>query len=151
MVPHAVHVPPVPFIAPMQTPPVWQVLAMPSQQAPPTAPQAWQVRGMLLPGFGQARPVLHVLFAQQGSPLAPQASHIAVPPAVAAAAHTRLLWQELAFPTLPQQIAPDVPQSTHIPVVASQRVPEAVHVVAVPAALGQQAWPEPPQAVPPAV
>jgi hypothetical protein len=143
-------VPPVPFAAPMQTPPVWQVLATPSQQAPPTAPQAMQLRAPPPIGVGQASPVLQVLPAQHASPLAPQAAHMLAPPP-AGAAHTRPVSQELAAPALPQQIAPEVPQLTHIPVVASHRVAEAVQVVGVPPALGQQAWAEPPHAVPPAV
>jgi hypothetical protein len=66
LVPQALQVPVPPSTAPapLHTPPIWQML--PAQQAPPTAPQLWQVRAAPPPGAGQARPLLQDAPAQHG-------------------------------------------------------------------------------------
>jgi hypothetical protein len=62
--PQAMHIPPMPPIAPMQRPPAWQTA--PGQQAAPVAPQFMHTLRPPPGGFAQARPVLHVpLFPPQ--------------------------------------------------------------------------------------
>ena len=56
-----------------QTPPLWQTL--PAQQAMFSAPHIMQMLGPVA-GFAQPRPVLHVLFAQHCSLLAPHGSQV---------------------------------------------------------------------------
>ena len=52
--------------------PAWQM--SPAQQAPPAAPHAMQVRGVLPGGLAQAKPAPHVLLLQQTWLLPPQAA-----------------------------------------------------------------------------
>jgi hypothetical protein len=131
---------------PTQRPPAWQT--PPAQHAPATAPQAWQVRGMPLPGFAQPRPVLHVLFAQQPSLSAPHGSHVCeMPPSVTAVWQVNPAVQALPPPP-EQQAAPFAPQATQLPPV--QRAPDAVQVMPPPPPpVVQHSCPTAPQALPP--
>ena len=136
--PQRLHMPPMPAIAPTQTPPVWQMA--PAQQAPPVAPHIWHMRGMPPPGFAQPRPVLQTLPAQHTSPFAPHAMHVCMP---AAPWHDRPVSQRLAAPRpTAQHAAPLAPHARHIDAApaapATQTAPDAVQVPPFPAALPPQ-------------
>jgi hypothetical protein len=162
-------VPPIPFMAPMQVAPAWQMA--PAQHGDPAA-QLSQVRAMPPPGFAQARPPLQLLagLAQHCMPLAPQAVHIAAPPPMPAVQRAPGAVQvpmppippppQHAWPTAPQgaPASPTQEPFMHMPAVPAQFAPLARHVAPeqqppllqeLPA---QQAWPVPPQfaAAPPA-
>jgi hypothetical protein len=133
----------------MQVPPAWQT--SPAQQAPPSAPQFVQMRGIPPPGLGQPRPLAQLAPAQQTWPRAPHGSQVM--PASAA-------WQDRLAPQAPspppaQQALPRLPQATQLP--PEQRAPEAVQVIGPPPPPAsttpppQHVWPTAPQAVPPAV
>lgn len=118
--PQGVQVPPIPIVAPVQRPPVWQT--SPGQQAPLRAPQFMQVRGWPAPGVAQARPLVQLSPAQHTWPLAPHGAQVAPPSAV---------WQERsapqASPAAPvQQASPRLPQLEQVPPL--QRVPDAVQL-----------------------
>src|SRR5262252_1203272 len=144
--PHAVQVPPIPIVAPVHVPPIWQT--SPGQHAPPTAPQFMHVRGIPFPP-AQARPLLHMP-AQHSWPLAPHGWQVA-PPSPPPPWHDRPD-VHASVPPPAQHSAPRLPHATHVP--PAQRAPEAVQLMKPPppppstGAPPQQVSPTAPQAAP---
>jgi hypothetical protein len=98
--PQAMHVPPVPFIAPTQAAPGWQLA--PAQQAEPAAPQAMHMPGPW-PGSLHPRPDWQAAAAPPGQhrwPMPPQGWQVSGVP-IAPGVQAVPLWQVLAAPPKP--------------------------------------------------